>query len=98
MSLIGPRPLLPRDQPANPSMRLMIRPGVTGWAQVNGGTLLTAREKDALDEWYVRNASWWVDSCIVIMTLRVMIWGQHRPDEEIPALVIARPLVKRSGA
>jgi lipopolysaccharide/colanic/teichoic acid biosynthesis glycosyltransferase len=98
MSLIGPRPLLPRDQPANPSMRLMIRPGVTGWAQVNGGTLLTPREKDAPDEWYVRNASWWFDFCIVIMTLRVMIWGQRRPDEIIPALVPARSLVKRSVA
>jgi lipopolysaccharide/colanic/teichoic acid biosynthesis glycosyltransferase len=87
MSLIGPRPLLPRDQPANPSMRLMIRPGVTGWAQVNGGTLLTPREKDALDEWYVRNASWWVDFRIFILTLHVMIWGQRRPDE----LVVSPP-------
>ena len=98
MSLIGPRPLLPRDQPANPSMRLTIRPGVTGWAQVNGGTLLTPREKDALDEWYVRNASWWFDFCIVIMTLRVMIWGQHRPDEITSALAPARLPVKRRVA
>src|ERR1700687_21901 len=37
MSLIGPRPLLPHDQPANPTTRLMVRPGITGWAQVNGG-------------------------------------------------------------
>jgi lipopolysaccharide/colanic/teichoic acid biosynthesis glycosyltransferase len=97
MSLIGPRPLLPRDQPTNPSLRLMIRPGITGWAQVNGGTLLTAREKDALDEWYVRNASWWFDLCIVTMTLRVMIWGQRRPEEAEPALIPARAL-KRSVA
>ena len=46
MSLIGPRPLLPRDQPANPHVRLMIRPGITGWAQVNGGTLLSPSEKN----------------------------------------------------
>jgi lipopolysaccharide/colanic/teichoic acid biosynthesis glycosyltransferase len=51
MSLIGPRPLLPRDQPANPHMRLMIRPGITGWAQVNGGTLLSPSEKESLDDW-----------------------------------------------
>jgi hypothetical protein len=73
MSLIGPRPLLPRDQPANPSIRLSIRPGITGWAQVNGGTLLSASEKDALDEWYMRNASWWLDFRIIVMTLMVMI-------------------------
>ncbi len=106
MSLIGPRPLLPRDQPANPTVRLMIRPGITGWAQVNGGTLLTPSEKDALDEWYVRNASFWLDLRIILMTLRVMTWGQRRPhqamatrqylhtDNELPAL--APQLVKRS--
>ena len=36
MSLIGPRPLLPCDQPKNVDVRLMVRPGITGWAQVNG--------------------------------------------------------------
>jgi lipopolysaccharide/colanic/teichoic acid biosynthesis glycosyltransferase len=81
MSLIGPRPLLPRDQPANPTIRLTVRPGITGWAQVNGGTLLTPSEKDALDEWYVRNASLGLDLRIVLMTLRFMIWGQRRPDQ-----------------
>ena len=45
MSLIGPRPLLPKDQPANPTVRLMVRPGITGWAQVNGGKLLTRRKR-----------------------------------------------------
>src|SRR5262249_4490163 len=53
MSLIGPRPLLPQDQPPTPTVRLMVRPGMTGWAQVNGGTLLSARAKEALDEWYI---------------------------------------------
>jgi len=80
MSLIGPRPLLPRDQPMNPTVRLTVRPGITGWAQVNGGTLLSPSERDALDEGYVRNASFWLDLRIVMMTLRVMIWGQRRPD------------------
>jgi lipopolysaccharide/colanic/teichoic acid biosynthesis glycosyltransferase len=82
MSLIGPRPLLPHDQPANASMRLMIRPGITGWAQVNGGTLLTPSEKLAFDEWYVRNASVWIDIRIIMKTLKVMIWGQSRPRPE----------------
>jgi lipopolysaccharide/colanic/teichoic acid biosynthesis glycosyltransferase len=72
MDLIGPRPLLPRDQPANPTTRLMVRPGITGWAQVNGGTLLNPEEKDKLDEWYILNASPWLDFRIVAMTFRIM--------------------------
>jgi lipopolysaccharide/colanic/teichoic acid biosynthesis glycosyltransferase len=90
MSLIGPRPLLPRDRPANPTVRLSIRPGITGWAQVNGGTLLTASEKDALDEWYMRNASWWLDFRIILMTLRVMLRGQQRIDAELLRAQTAR--------
>ena len=57
MSLVGPRPLMPEDQPANPAIRLMVRPGITGWAQVNGGKRITNEEKGDLDEWYIRNAS-----------------------------------------
>jgi len=90
MSLVGPRPLLPHDQPANPSVRLMVRPGITGWAQVNGGTLLTAIEKDACDEWYIRNASPWLDLYIMFKTLKVLIWGQSRPQEiDLGAYAIA---------
>jgi lipopolysaccharide/colanic/teichoic acid biosynthesis glycosyltransferase len=55
MSLIGPRPLLPKDQPADSTLRLMVRPGITGWAQINGGNLVTTEEKGALDDWYVHN-------------------------------------------
>src|SRR5712692_1872919 len=65
MSLIGPRPLLPRDQPSDPAMRLSVRPGITGWAQVNGGNSLCLEEKDALDEWYIRNASLRLDLRII---------------------------------
>ena len=53
MSFIGPRPLLPRDLPDWVSERIAIRPGITGWAQVNGGQHLSAEEKVALDAWYV---------------------------------------------
>lgn len=78
MSLIGPRPLLPRDQPSNPTLRLMVRPGITGWAQVNGGKLLTSEEKNALDEWYIRNASLRVDLKIIAMTIVLMFIGERR--------------------
>ena len=80
MSLIGPRPLLPQDQPSNPTVRLMVRPGITGWAQVNGAKLLTAEEKDSLDEWYIRNASPGLDLRIVFMTLEFVMKGPRRPE------------------
>jgi lipopolysaccharide/colanic/teichoic acid biosynthesis glycosyltransferase len=78
MSLIGPRPLLPHDQPSDATARLMVRPGITGWAQVNGGKLIAAEEKNALDEWYVRNASFWVDLKIIGKTIGFMLSGESR--------------------
>lgn len=78
MSLVGPRPLLPRDQPADPSVRLMVRPGITGWAQVNGGSLLSAEEKEVLDAWYVGHASPWLDLRVMAMTLRSLARGDRR--------------------
>lgn len=72
MSLIGPRPLLPEDQPSNTALRLSVRPGISGWAQVNGAKLVTKEDKEKFDEWYVANASLWVDMKIVLMTLRTL--------------------------
>jgi lipopolysaccharide/colanic/teichoic acid biosynthesis glycosyltransferase len=77
MSLVGPRPLLPDDQPADPTIRLMVRPGITGWAQVNGGKLITNDEKGDLDEWYVRNASAWLDLRILFLTCRYVFVGNR---------------------
>jgi len=81
MSLIGPRPLLPQDQPPNSAVRLSVRPGITGWAQVNGGTTLSPTEKEALDIWYVRNASPWLDLRIIWMTLCSLARVDHRPEK-----------------
>ena len=81
MSLIGPRPLLPRDQPPNSALRLTVRPGITGWAQVNGGTLLSSTEKDALDVWYILNASLWLDLRIICMTFCNLAKGDQRREE-----------------
>jgi lipopolysaccharide/colanic/teichoic acid biosynthesis glycosyltransferase len=72
MSLIGPRPLLPEDQPSNTALRFSVRPGITGWAQVNGAKLVTKEAKENFDEWYVANASLWVDTKIALMTLRTL--------------------------
>lgn len=78
MSLIGPRPLLPHDQPANPRLRLMVRPGITGWAQINGGTIVTPEEKDALDVWYIQHANFTLDAKIILRTLLVAIMGESK--------------------
>jgi hypothetical protein len=83
MSLIGPRPLLPHDQPMNAAMRLSVRPGITGWAQVNGGNLITVNEKGALDEWYIRNASLWLDLRIAGLTLLFLFTGERRSEEAV---------------
>ena len=85
MSLIGPRPLLPIDQPENPITRLMVRPGITGWAQVHGGKFLTPAEKDEYDEYYVRNASLWLDLRIVWLTLKVVFRISRHSDHKVSA-------------
>ena len=81
MSLIGPRPLLPEDQPSNMAVRLSVRPGITGWAQVNGAKLVTKEEKEKLDEWYVRNAALWVDLRIMMMTLSLILKSRVSSEE-----------------
>jgi lipopolysaccharide/colanic/teichoic acid biosynthesis glycosyltransferase len=90
MSLIGPRPLLPRDQPPDPAVRLSVRPGITGWAQVNGGNSLCAEEKDALDEWYIRNASLQLDLRIIFMTLAYIFQGERRGEAALAAAFAMR--------
>jgi lipopolysaccharide/colanic/teichoic acid biosynthesis glycosyltransferase len=77
MSFIGPRPLLPRDLPARASARIAIRPGITGWAQVNGGQHLSAEEKVALDAWYIRHAGPLLDLRIIGRTLKMMVRGEE---------------------
>jgi len=78
MSLIGPRPLLPVDQPSDPRLRLSVRPGITGWAQINGGTSVTPAEKDALDVWYVQHASFWLDLKIAVSTALFAVSGERK--------------------
>jgi lipopolysaccharide/colanic/teichoic acid biosynthesis glycosyltransferase len=80
MSLIGPRPLLPHDQPSDPRLRLLARPGITGWAQLNGGTIVTPEEKDALDIWYIRHASLWLDLRIAVSTFLFAFKGEKVND------------------
>ena len=76
MSFVGPRPLLPRDQDNAYRARLLVRPGLTGWAQVVGGRAISAEDKAALDIWYVRNASLALDAKILVKTVPLVIFGE----------------------
>ncbi len=78
MSFVGPRPLLPIDQPGGGQLRLQMKPGVTGWAQINGGRQITPQEKGLLDEWYVRHVSFWLDLRILLRTLGIVLFGDGR--------------------
>ena len=73
MSLIGPRPLLPKYLPLyneKQHRRHDVRPGITGWAQVNGRNNVTWTEKFKLDVWYVDHCTIWVDIKILFMTVK----------------------------
>lgn len=76
MSLIGPRPLLEQYLPLYNDFqkkRHEIRPGITGWAQVNGRNAISWDEKFAYDIWYVKNLSFALDMKIIIMTIRKVL-------------------------
>ncbi|WP_243525218.1 exopolysaccharide biosynthesis polyprenyl glycosylphosphotransferase [Bacillus pseudomycoides] len=81
MSLVGPRPERPmfteqfaREIPGFKN-RLQVKPGLTGWAQVNGGYEITAEEKLKLDVYYIKNASIFLDLKIIIKTIKVVLTG-----------------------
>ncbi|MFZ1235843.1 MAG: sugar transferase [Prevotella sp.] len=72
MSLIGPRPLLPQYLPLyspEQARRHEVRPGITGWAQINGRNAISWEEKFKLDVWYVDNVSLLVDIRILFLTI-----------------------------
>jgi lipopolysaccharide/colanic/teichoic acid biosynthesis glycosyltransferase len=72
MSLVGPRPLLMEYLPLysqRQARRHEVRPGLTGWAQVNGRNAISWEEKFELDVWYVENRSLWLDLRILVMTV-----------------------------
>ena len=76
MSLVGPRPLLMEYLPlynSEQGRRHQVRPGVTGWAQVNGRNAISWQDKFALDVWYVDNRSMWLDIRILWMTVRKVL-------------------------
>jgi sugar transferase EpsL len=79
MSLVGPRPLLPEYLPRYTPLqrrRHEVKPGITGWAQVNGRNRLTWEQKFELDVWYVDHWSLWLDVRILWMTVRKVVCGE----------------------
>ncbi len=76
MSLVGPRPLLMEYLPLyspEQACRHEVRPGITGWAQVNGRNAISWADKFALDVWYVDHCSLWLDVRILWMTVRKVL-------------------------
>lgn len=76
MSLVGPRPLLMEYLPlydAHQFRRHEVRPGITGWAQINGRNAIGWDEKFKLDVWYVDNRTLWLDIKIIFQTIRKVL-------------------------
>ena len=78
MSLVGPRPLLMEYLPLytpEQARRHEVRPGITGWAQVNGRNAISWEDKFRLDVWYVDNQSFWLDLRILFLTVARVVTG-----------------------
>jgi lipopolysaccharide/colanic/teichoic acid biosynthesis glycosyltransferase len=73
MSLVGPRPLLPDYLPFYnefQKQRHLVKPGITGWAQVNGRNAISWEQKFEYDVWYVKNVSFYLDCKILFLTIK----------------------------
>lgn len=76
MSLVGPRPLLMEYLPLytnEQARRHDVRPGITGWAQINGRNAISWEERFKLDVWYVDNHNLWIDFKILFLTIKKVI-------------------------
>lgn len=79
MAFIGPRPLLPETIESMGylgKVRCKLRPGLSGWAQINGNTRLSTMQKLSLDIWYIDNRSLLIDLLIVWRTLLIVVFGE----------------------
>lgn len=86
MAIIGPRPLMPASVaemgPAG-NRRGAVRPGLTGWAQVNGNARLGVHDKLVLDLWYIEHRSLRLDLQILMRTIRTVLFGEHIDDLQL---------------
>jgi lipopolysaccharide/colanic/teichoic acid biosynthesis glycosyltransferase len=97
MTLIGPRPTVleqVEEYTAFQRRRLHIPPGMTGWAQVNGGIEISWPERIMLDVWYVEHRSFWLDMKILWRTTAVVLFGEMpNPKSLEEAIAYARQQV-----
>jgi lipopolysaccharide/colanic/teichoic acid biosynthesis glycosyltransferase len=92
MSLVGPRPTLPEQVAAYDIFqrrRLEVRPGITGWAQVNGRNSISWTERIKLDIWYIDHWTPWLDVRILLMTIGQVL--RQRGVEDVPPPDITSP-------
>ena len=92
MSLVGPRPTLPEQVAAYDIFqrrRLEVRPGITGWAQVNGRNSISWTERIKLDVWYIDHWTPWLDVRILLMTIGQVL--RQRGVEDVPPPDITMP-------
>ena len=85
MSLVGPRPLLVEYLPLYSTKQVRrheVKPGITGWAQVNGRNAISWDEKFELDVWYVDNKSIWLDIKILLLTIKKVISRQDISEKD----------------
>ncbi|MEZ9590567.1 sugar transferase [Vibrio breoganii] len=85
MSLVGPRPLLMQYLPLyneRQATRNKVRPGITGWAQVNGRNAISWVQKFEYDAWYVENESMWLDIKILFMTVKKVFFKEDISADE----------------
>jgi lipopolysaccharide/colanic/teichoic acid biosynthesis glycosyltransferase len=79
LAIVGPRPTVQEQVDRysdHQRRRLEVKPGITGWAQVNGRTALSWPERIELDVWYVDNRSLWLDLKIIARTAKLLVTGQ----------------------
>lgn len=79
MSLVGPRPLLMEYLSLYNQEQMKrhdVRPGITGWAQINGRNAISWEEKFSLDVWYVNNRSMWIDFKILFLTVKKVLFKE----------------------
>ncbi len=89
MSLIGPRPLLPEYLPLYNNFqqrRHEVKPGITGWAQVNGRNAISWNKKFEYDVWYVDNCSFMIDMKIVLMTISKVVKSEGISQEGVATM------------
>jgi lipopolysaccharide/colanic/teichoic acid biosynthesis glycosyltransferase len=88
MAIVGPRPTVPVQVDRYTERqrgRLAVKPGITGWAQVNGRTELPWDERIELDLWYIEHRSWRLDLRILLLTVRMVFGGHGLYRGEAPA-------------